>query len=54
MFLCVCVFCLLCIICEKHYKPIRVQYYMAANIFSQVPRLDLWTYKLTGLECTLR
>ena len=41
-------------LCEKYYKPIAVQYYIA-NCVSWVPRLTLvdlgtnWTYK-----CTLR
>ena len=46
-------------LCEKYYKPIAVQYYIA-DCVSWVPRptlLDLrtnWTYEQTGLnECAL-
>ena len=49
-------------LCEKHYKPIRVQYYIAHYV-SWVPRLTLldlktnWTYKRAlGMElvCMVR
>ena len=52
-FVCVCLL-VMYYLCEKYYKPIRVQYYIA-NCVSRVPRLDLldlwtnWTY-----DCTLR
>ena len=44
LFFCVCFF--MCCLCEKHYKPITVQYY-TADCVSWVPRLtflDLLTH----------
>ena len=41
------VFCFY-VLCEKYYKPITVQYYIA-NCVSWVPRLTCWTYEQTGL-----
>ena len=47
---CICLF-FMYYLCEKYYKPITVQYYIA-NCVSWVPRLTLldlrtnWTYKL--------
>ena len=39
-------------LCEKYYKPIIVQYYIA-DCVSWVPRLTCWTYEQIGLTNAL-